>query len=171
MRITPEERFWNKVSKVDGGCWEWTAHKDKRGYGRFNAYGRNSQIMLAHRYSYFLANGDLPDDLFICHSCDNPACVNPDHLWAGSPADNVLDMHRKGRARGYDRTIVPQKPNQKITKDQARQIKHLALRGVNQDDIAAMFGVSQASVSGIKLGKLWPELDLRSLSDGDGVAA
>lgn len=164
MRLTATARFWNKVKKIEGGCWEWTASMSRFGYGRFNAGGGQKKIMLAHRYSFLLAHGEIPEGKFVCHSCDNPACVNPAHLWAGTQADNVADMINKGREGKYDRTIVPQKPNQKITKEQAARIKMLAWSGVNQDEIAAMFGVCQASVSGIKLGKLWPELSLETNS-------
>lgn len=94
-RGTPEERFWSHVEKTDG-CWHWLAYRDRRDYGRFMVAA--GKPMLAHRFSYLLAYGELPDDLHVCHHCDTPSCVRPDHLFLGTDADNLRDMARKGRA-------------------------------------------------------------------------
>jgi hypothetical protein len=132
--------------------------KDRRGYGKINSGGKHGPIISAHRLSYVLHNGVIPEGMFVCHSCDNPACVNPSHLWVGTHLDNMADMTRKKRNGQYDRTKVPKKPNQKIAREAAAEIKRLSLMGVNQDELARLFGVSQALVSGIKTGKHWPEL-------------
>jgi hypothetical protein len=89
-----EARFWAKVSKSPG-CWEWTACKSPAGYGRFIVKDRSYP---AHRIARWLATGEWPGELFTCHVCDNPGCCNPDHLFLGTPADNMRDMSRKGRA-------------------------------------------------------------------------
>lgn len=91
-----EDRFWAKVSKpADGnGCWEWTAVLNEAGYGVFGVPGG---IDRAHRISWRLKFGAIDAGMFICHKCDNRKCVNPDHLFQGSPRDNVLDMRSKGR--------------------------------------------------------------------------
>ena len=84
-------RFWNKVDK-SGACWEWTASKDKDGYGLFHF---NRKQVRAHRFAFGLDN--IPKGMAVCHTCDNPGCVNPDHLFLGTNLDNTQDMISKGR--------------------------------------------------------------------------
>lgn len=88
------ERFWSKVRKTDG-CWEWQACLNEKGYGIFGTGGK--KIDRAHRISYRLLVGPVPNGMFICHHCDNPACVRPDHLFVGTNRDNVDDMLSKSR--------------------------------------------------------------------------
>lgn len=95
---TLEERFWAKVQKGEG-CWEWQAAKTN-GYGRINVEGR---AIPAHRLAYELTNGPIPQGLFVLHSCDNPGCVNPEHLRAGTALDNMLDRSARGRPTGGGR--------------------------------------------------------------------
>jgi hypothetical protein len=87
------ERFWSKVVKSDG-CWEWTACTNT-GYGIFALRRNGKRQILAHRFSYELANGPISDGLYICHRCDNPLCIRPDHLFAGTQADNMRDQSEK----------------------------------------------------------------------------
>lgn len=94
--MTPEERFWAKVDKSEG-CWVWAGQVDRNGYGVLQIRSRASRMVRAHRYAYELAHGPIEPDLFICHRCDNPPCVNPAHLFAGSASDNNYDASRKGR--------------------------------------------------------------------------
>ena len=89
------ERFWSKVLKVEGGCWEWQAGKFTTGYGQF---GLDKKQRTAHRVSYELANGPIPDGLLVRHACDNPGCVNPAHLLLGTHKDNTWDMILRGRS-------------------------------------------------------------------------
>ena len=92
------ERFYSKIDKTssDIGCWLWTDSKTKAGYGRIMV---NGKAIKAHRFSYELHKGKIPENTLVCHSCDIRHCVNPDHLWLGTYTDNNRDMFAKNRNR------------------------------------------------------------------------
>lgn len=97
MNTSDLERFWKKVDKTSNpnGCWEWTAFKNK-GYGRF-IMPNLKKVFNANRIAYEIAFGAIPSGMFVCHRCDNPGCVNPNHLWLGTNKDNVDDKVSKNR--------------------------------------------------------------------------
>lgn len=136
-------RFENKILVV-GECWNWTGSMCGNGYGQI-AIGRLAK--LAHRVSYQIYVGPIPRGLFICHRCDNKACVNPSHLFAGTRAQNTADMILKGRqSRGETH------PSSKLTKQQADMIRMDARpsRVIGQE-----FGIASSSVCAIRRGDHW----------------
>jgi len=146
---TTEERFWEKV-RITPGCWNWTAYKSNLGYGNFRL---DSKMKYAHRVSWELAHGDIPDGMCVCHTCDNRACVNPDHLFLGSHADNSSDMVQKGRsANGADNGKA------KLTEEDVHLIREYLRYGCAHKYIARLFGVTRPTIGYIKQGKTWGHL-------------
>jgi hypothetical protein len=143
-RIPPIERFMAKVAKRDNGCWEWTGCRMPFGHGQF-ARIDGTKPEPAHRSAYALFVGEIPDGMCVCHKCDNPPCVNPDHLFLGTQADNVADMARKGRTRSN------------LTPEQIREIR--AARGEKSRDVAARYGLkSHKSILNIWHGRTFAEV-------------
>jgi len=127
-------------------CWLWLGAKTRAGYGRF---GRQKGYH-AHRRSYELHKGPIPEGLLVCHTCDNPPCVNPDHLFLGTSADNSQDMARKGRGMQGEkaRTAV-------LTKEDVLAIKGMLDAGVVHRSIASKYGVERSTITAISRGKNW----------------
>lgn len=136
-------RFWEKVDeRGPDECWEWTASREPYGYGQFWTGERRTQ---AHRFVYELVNGPIPEGDFVCHHCDNPGCVNPRHLFAGSPRDNTADMVDKGR---HKRVGQPgsSNPSAKLSGDKVKQIRSRFAHGEKAKALAAEYGVSVATI-------------------------
>lgn len=145
------ERFWRHVVKGDG-CWEWRAATNPSGYGTFGL--DRDRMMPAHRFSWDLHFGQIPDGLYVCHHCDNPPCVRPDHLFLGTALANTQDMDRKGRrvAKGAP---GERNHNARLTEDDVRAIRSRRAAGETCRSLAADFGVSPPLISYIVSRKSW----------------
>lgn len=146
------ERFWFKVIKTES-CWNWNGAKDREGYGYlWNGY----ELMGAHRFSYILHYGFIPEESLVCHHCDNPSCVKPEHLFEGTNSDNQVDCLKKGRGnRNWIGQKVPGKKRCKLNKAQVLKIKELLVFGFKCKDIGNIFGVTKGNISHIKNGHIW----------------
>lgn len=152
-----EGRFWSKVDRRGPDeCWLWTAARDHRGYGRFH-FGHR-RMVLAHRFAFRLANlAAPPDEMHVCHRCDNPPCCNPAHLFLGDDAANVADMVAKGRG------VIPNLKGEALTQSKlndaiVRQIRAEYRRGdpvFGARPLARRFGVSQPAVQFVLKGLTW----------------
>lgn len=146
------ERFWTRVNKTDT-CWLWTGCKDRNGYGLIGKGGRNGGCFFAHRLSWELHNGPIPDNLYVCHHCDIPLCCRPDHLFLGSQLDNIRDCSRKGRMHTGEAN-----GGSKLTENQVREIRARYASGERIYAIAGAFGVNQSCISMIVHRKSWKHI-------------
>lgn len=141
------QRFLSKITQTETGCWEWIASKDKNGYGWFSVKGK---IWKAHRLSYILFKGLIPIGLNICHKCDNPSCVNPDHLFAGDNMINRSDsVAKKRHAFGHRHGMS------KLDEDKVIQIRSLRKEGKKLNEIADIFGVDFTLIWQVVNRKIW----------------
>jgi len=130
------------------GCWLWSGCVDRRGYGITSF--TEAHMTRAHRISYYLNKGDFDRSLLVCHSCDNPSCVNPDHLFLGTPKDNMSDMVLKKR-----NTKGENQHKSKLKKDDILRIRELRNGGAKYIEIANFYNVSIHSIYCIVKGKTW----------------
>jgi len=142
------ERFWEKVDvRSPDECWPWLASTKQGGYGKI--VGDNGRLLLAHRAAYQLAVGPTPDNLVVCHRCDNPNCVNPAHLFLGTQAENLRDMRAKGRGnppRGN------RHPNARLNDSLVTSIRADAR---SHRQLARAYGIGKSTVGMIKAGATW----------------
>lgn len=131
-------------------CWEWVGARNAKGDEGYGTIWIDGAPRFAHRVSYTKHKGPIPDGMLVCHKCDNRRCINPEHLFLGSHADNMADMVSKGRAprlrgeaNGYS----------KLTAEAVADIR--SALGVSQSALAARYGVSQPTISLVKSGKTW----------------
>jgi len=150
INLELKERFSEKweLNKTNN-CWEWTASCTPNGYGQIKRPHERGQIP-AHRLSYLIHVGDIPDGIYVCHTCDNRKCVKPSHLFLGTADDNAKDMVRKNR-----HTHGVTGHNVKLNDNKVRRIHSLYESGISQGDIAKSFGVTQGTVWKILHGHKW----------------
>lgn len=146
------ERFWSKVDKkgVDD-CWLFTSNHGGTQYGMLSV--PKGQEYFAHRISWIIHNGSIPDGLLVLHTCDVPKCVNPKHLFLGTNQDNMDDMVKKGRSlKGVKH------PSSRLTDTQVKEIRRLHHMGNSQTVLARLYGVSQTLISAIVRRKKWTHI-------------
>ena len=146
------DRFWKKVNKAaPDGCWEWTAQTSELGYGRLKV---NSNPCYAHRVSWEIHNGDIPNGLCVLHSCDNPPCCNPSHLFLGTHADNAADRTLKGRTCRRSRNRGEKNGSSILTEILVREIR-LNKEKKTQVQLTRIYNVSRSTINNILNRKSW----------------
>lgn len=144
-------RFYQKV-KVGkpNECWEWQGATIQNGYGQI---GKGSKVYYAHRISYELHHGPIPEGMYVCHSCDNRRCVNPNHLWVGTAADNMMDASQKNR---LNPVCGEASHHAKLTSD---AVIRLRTGQMAREEAIRAFGVNSEAIRLVLRGKTWKHLD------------
>jgi len=143
-----KERIEAKVLRIpEAGCWVWMGSTQVRGYGEIIS---NNRKHLAHRASYEAFVGKIPKGMYVCHACDNVACVNPNHLFLGTQKQNLQDMASKGRS-----TWGEKNPMAKLTEEQVKEIKQGFATGKTDTELAKQFNISRSTIYGIRNSRLW----------------
>lgn len=139
----------NRYVIADNGCWNWvgTVHHD--GYGVF---GHNGKSVRSHRASYEYHVGNIPSGMLVCHTCDNPLCINPDHLFVGTASDNAKDMIKKGRG---NHPCGSSHPLSVLNSEYVIRIRELRSNGHTLKSLADTYGVSFQTISAIMHNKIW----------------
>lgn len=155
-RKTRHERFLSYVDFTDS-CWLWKGYKSGFGHGSF--WLGDGQKTGAHRYAWMHYKGEIPKDIFVLHKCDVPNCVNPEHLFLGTPDDNMKDMAKKGRGRGPNAS-GELNPRSKLSNSKVQEIRKLykpRTEGLDQKSLAEKYGISKSQISNIVSFKRWLE--------------
>lgn len=161
-----EARFWAKVHKGDG-CWLWTAATQRDGYGVFRD---GAKQVAAHRVSYALTYGSIPQGQFVLHRCDTPGCVRPDHLFLGNHRENMVDMVAKGRAAkgaGNAAYLHPDRVprgiyhgNAKLNDRAVKDIRARHAQGEPRTNLALEYGVTPQTITLVVQNKVWRHVTL-----------
>lgn len=143
-RTSLRDRLLSQYEVTESGCWEYTGSRNEKGYGRISLGGREGADIGAHRASWLVHNGEIPDDLNVLHHCDNPPCINPGDLFLGTPGDNTEEMVQKGRARGAP---GEEHARHKLIEEQVVEIRRAYSGAVSPRENSARSTGSAASVS------------------------
>lgn len=166
-RSDPIVRFWSYVDKSGGptACWPWTKFIHPKGYGIYLVRGWGKRTSRTHRIAYELTYGPIPDDLYACHHCDNPACCNPNHIFIGTQKDNMQDAARKNRTSKGDTSwshlhrdhypVGESCPNAKLTDNLVREIRTSYSSGMSTYKLAQRFNVSSHTIWTVISHKSW----------------
>lgn len=132
-------------------CWEWWGSKNAKGYGRIQLGGTSGSLFLVHRIMYSAYVGEIPDGLLVCHSCDNPSCCNPEHLFLGTEGQNTHDALTK------DRLWQPRYQGEMVGNSKLNEEAVVLIREAEEDQptLARRFNVSQSLISLVQSGKIW----------------
>lgn len=146
-----EDRFWQRVNKI-GDCWLWTGGLNFKGYGNFSARRNGQMFWKAHRYSWALHNEKIPKDMMVLHSCDNPWCVNPEHLSLGTSDDNIRQRNERGRtAHGR---------NTRHVKLQPEDVIHIRISDKTHSELAREYDVNPSTIAMARTGQKWKHLPM-----------
>ena len=148
-------RFEAKLDK-SGDCWLWTASCAGKGYGQMKLPKQRKQEY-SHRLAYMIYKGPIGDNQYVCHTCDNPRCCNPDHLFLGTSQDNHDDMAKKNRS-----THGEKNPSAKLSEKDVLEIAACLAAGMSQSKIARAFGVHQVTISKINRGHRWSRVTTKT---------
>lgn len=160
-------RFYKQAMIMDSGCIEWQGSISQAGYGQISI---DCKSVLVHRLSWNIFNGKIPKGLFICHKCDNPKCCNPDHLFLGTPKDNMQDAWAKGRmgtpksmqemSLGIKDHIKGEKHSgSKLKEKHVREILVLNGLGVKDKELGVKFGVSHSTINDVIHNRTWKHIN------------
>lgn len=161
--IPVAERFWKKVDTT-GDCWLWTA--SVRGSNHYGAFWLGGRHQPAHRVAWELTFGPVPDGFLVCHTCDVPLCVRPEHLFLGTPADNTADMIRKGRKSNAPHLETRRRgsshPQSRITEQEVRELRREWLDGETTGYLSAKYGLTTSAAHRAAIGRTWSHVPIEN---------
>lgn len=150
------KRLWHKIKKV-GDCWEWQGARTEKGYGRLSINNRDKR---AHRVAWELTYGPIPQGLLVCHHCDNPSCINPNHLFIGTHQDNINDAIKKGFPNGWSSggQSGEKHPQAKLNIITVKKMRELHKKGMTERKLAKMFHIGRTQAHRVVARIHWKDI-------------